>query len=68
MAYTNVLVYKNGMVMWVPPMTNKAMCKMNLKNYPYDEHTCIIKIGSWTHDGFVMGVKSQNDSKKKCDG
>ncbi|CAG2120705.1 unnamed protein product, partial [Medioppia subpectinata] len=57
---TNAIVYRNGNVLWVPPMTLKAMCRVNLKRWPYDEHICFIKFGSWTHDGYIMDVFPMN--------
>ena len=53
---TNVLLYPNGLVMWVPPATHKIACNLNLKRWPYDEHICFIKFGSWTYDGYVLDV------------
>ncbi|CAG2118547.1 unnamed protein product [Medioppia subpectinata] len=63
-ANTKALVYKNGKVLWVPPMTLKPLCRVNLKRWPYDEHICFIKFGSWTHDGYVLDVFPKNDGKK----
>ncbi|CAG2120029.1 unnamed protein product, partial [Medioppia subpectinata] len=57
---TNAIVYRNGNVLWVPPMTLKAMCRVNLKRWPFDEHICFIKFGSWTHDGYIMDVFPMN--------
>ena len=60
MVDTNALIYSNGMVMWVPPMTTKALCKLDLKKWPFDEHICSLKFGSWTYDGYVMDVKAMS--------
>lgn len=44
--------------------------EQSLKYFPFDEQTCVLKFGSWTYDGFKVGVgwKQQNDIKsyKKC--
>ncbi|CAG2177856.1 unnamed protein product [Oppiella nova] len=57
---TNAIVYSNGAVIWVPPMTLKALCSVDLSKWPYDEHICFIKFGSWTHDGLIMDVYPMN--------
>ena len=58
MVETNAIIYPTGMIIWVPPITTQAMCKINLKHWPYDEHICFLKFGSWTYDGLTMDVKS----------
>ncbi|XP_054159268.1 acetylcholine receptor subunit alpha-type acr-16-like [Oppia nitens] len=60
MTFTNAIVYNNGMVIWVPPITLKALCNVNIKYWPYDEHNCFLKFGSWTFDGHVMDVTPMN--------
>jgi len=54
---TNVLVYSNGLIMWVPPGTYKSSCRLNLKNWPFDEHLCFLKFGSWTYDGYIVDIR-----------
>lgn len=56
------LVYSYGAVLWVPKLTVSAACETNLRHFPYDEHECFIKFGSWTHDGFMMDVKFTNEN------
>ena len=29
----------------------QAFCKLNLRNWPFDEQTCTLKFGSWTSHG-----------------
>jgi hypothetical protein len=54
---TNPLVYPNGLVLWVPPGTYKSACRLDLKNWPFDEHMCFLKFGSWTYDGYVLDIR-----------
>ncbi|XP_054160554.1 acetylcholine receptor subunit alpha-type acr-16-like [Oppia nitens] len=63
MTNTNALVYPNGMVLWVTPITLKALCKVDLSRWPYDRHLCFIQFGSWTMDGFTMDLTANNDGK-----
>jgi hypothetical protein len=64
MVDTKAIVYQSGLILWVPPVTTRALCKVNLKRWPYDEHICYLKFGSWTHDGYIMDVKYLNVTSK----
>ncbi len=54
---TNVLVYSNGLMLWVPPGTYKSVCRVDVRNWPFDEHMCFLKFGSWTYDGYVLDIR-----------
>jgi len=45
------IVYNNGKVLWVPPAKLKAFCKVDLRLWPHESHTCNLKFGSWTSHG-----------------
>ncbi|XP_054707560.1 neuronal acetylcholine receptor subunit alpha-7-like [Uloborus diversus] len=48
--HTQVLVYNNGDVLWVPPYTIKSRCPMpDLKKNHKGVIECCIKFGSWTY-------------------
>lgn len=46
----NAIVQSNGKVFWVPPAIYKSSCKIDIENFPFDEQTCTMKFGPWTHD------------------
>jgi len=54
---TNLIVYSSGLIFWVPPGTFKSLCRLDLKNWPFDEHMCFLKFGSWTYDGYVLDIR-----------
>ncbi|XP_054160007.1 neuronal acetylcholine receptor subunit alpha-7-like [Oppia nitens] len=56
---TNMLLYSTGEIMWVPPVVLKSLCDVDLTNWPYDEQTCFLTFGSWTHDG--LGINISDD-------
>ncbi|XP_055639089.1 acetylcholine receptor subunit alpha-like 1 isoform X2 [Toxorhynchites rutilus septentrionalis] len=58
---TNVLIYNNGKVLWVPPTDYHGFCELNLRMWPFDHQTCFIKIGSWTYDGFKLNITAEGD-------
>jgi hypothetical protein len=53
---SNVLVYPNGHVLWVPPCTLKSYCNLTIEEHPMKEQVCTLKFGSWTFDGLTMGL------------
>jgi len=60
---TMILVYHNGMVMWVPPVSSTVMCKFNALWYPFDQQTCIIQLGSWTYDAGKIDVRIADEAE-----
>jgi len=61
---SNVLIYSNGEVLWVPPCHLSTYCNLTLDKHPYGEQLCTLKFGSWTFDGYTMGLDFYNDEKK----
>ncbi|KAJ8043093.1 Neuronal acetylcholine receptor subunit alpha-3 [Holothuria leucospilota] len=47
----------NGTVVWFPPAVYKSACQIDVQWYPFDEQTCILKFGSWTHAGDTLDLK-----------
>ncbi|XP_071439661.1 acetylcholine receptor subunit alpha-L1-like isoform X2 [Hetaerina americana] len=48
---THSIVHEDGTVLWVPPSLFRVFCDLNLRRWPYDEQTCLLRLGSWTYDG-----------------
>jgi len=62
----NVLVYPNGEILFIPPATFKIKCFNESsfgvqKNWPWGEHLCHMKFGSWTYDGFQLSLSPYNN-------
>lgn len=53
---TKATVYYNGLVVWQPPAVYKSSCAIDVEFFPYDVQTCVLKLGSWTYDGFKVRV------------
>lgn len=51
---TKATVYHNGLVVWQPPAVYKSSCAIDVEFFPYDVQTCVLKLGSWTYDGFKV--------------
>ena len=57
------LVNYTGGVFWPPPTKFRSTCLVDVAFFPFDDQTCILKLGSWLHDGFSVSsfviVKTQ---------
>lgn len=51
---TKATVYYTGLIVWQPPTIYKSSCAIDVEYFPYDVQTCILKLGSWTYDGFKV--------------
>lgn len=56
---TKATVYYSGLVVWQPPAVYKSSCSIDVEFFPYDVQTCVLKLGSWTYDGFKVPRNSQ---------
>ena len=48
------LVNYTGGVFWPPPTKFRSTCLVDVAFFPFDDQTCILKLGSWLHDGFSV--------------
>ncbi|CAG0921010.1 unnamed protein product [Notodromas monacha] len=58
---SNVLIFPNGEILWVPPAIYQSSCKIDVTYFPFDEQTCLMKFGSWTFNGDQVSLKLYND-------
>lgn len=42
-----VILTHDGSLRWVPPVVCIAYCQLNLRQWPYDEQQCRLRIGLW---------------------
>jgi len=62
----NYLLYGNGEVLHIPPVTLKAHCFNSTshglqQDWPWGQHECKFKFGSWTYDGFGLNLTAYNN-------
>jgi len=50
LAETNAIIFANGMVIYVPPVSVQTHCNVNYANWPFGEQNCTFTAGSWTND------------------
>ncbi|KAH8320334.1 hypothetical protein KR074_009864 [Drosophila pseudoananassae] len=60
---TKALVFSNGLVIWQPPAVYKSSCSIDVEYFPYDVQTCILKLGSWTYDGFKVDLRHMDEQQ-----
>lgn len=53
---TNLLLYSNGEVLWVPPAQLSVFCELDLTYWPYDTQNCSLVLGSWTYHGLALAI------------
>ncbi|XP_049842739.1 acetylcholine receptor subunit alpha-like isoform X1 [Schistocerca gregaria] len=58
---TKATVYYTGLVMWQPPAVYKSSCSIDVEFFPYDVQTCVLKLGSWTYDGFKVDLRHMDE-------
>ena len=50
------VINHDGSVLWLPTAIIKSSCVIDLEFFPFDEHRCLIKFGSWTYDGYMVDL------------
>ncbi|XP_054726798.1 acetylcholine receptor subunit alpha-like isoform X2 [Anastrepha obliqua] len=60
---TKAKVHSNGLVIWQPPVVYKSSCSIDVEYFPYDVQTCILKLGSWTYDGFKVDLRHMDEQQ-----
>ncbi|XP_022179628.1 acetylcholine receptor subunit alpha-like isoform X2 [Myzus persicae] len=58
---TKATVYCTGLVLWQPPAVYKSSCSIDVEFFPYDVQTCVLKLGSWTYDGFKVDLRHMDE-------
>jgi len=55
----NVVIDSRGVVHWIPPSVYKTSCPNEGPKDP-GPYSCILKFGSWTHDGLSLDLKTSD--------
>ncbi|XP_031631661.1 acetylcholine receptor subunit alpha-like isoform X1 [Contarinia nasturtii] len=58
---TKATVFSSGLVSWQPPAVYKSSCEIDVEYFPYDVQTCVLKLGSWTFDGFKVDLRHMDE-------
>lgn len=60
---TDVAVDSKGKCVWSGPATFKVNCKMEIREWPFDNQTCELAFGSYTYGENLMKIKLFRDKK-----
>ncbi|CEF66119.1 Nicotinic acetylcholine receptor family and Neurotransmitter-gated ion-channel transmembrane domain and Neurotransmitter-gated ion-channel family and Neurotransmitter-gated ion-channel ligand-binding domain and Nicotinic acetylcholine-gated receptor, transmembrane domain-containing protein [Strongyloides ratti] len=58
---SNLVVYYNGEINWIPPGIFRASCVIRIHWYPFDYQSCFLKFGSWTYHGYALDLQIDTD-------
>ncbi|CAL1529245.1 unnamed protein product [Lymnaea stagnalis] len=51
---SNCVLYHNQEISWIPPAIYHSSCSIDVMYFPFDQQTCEMKFGSWTHKGTAL--------------
>ncbi|KAJ1519347.1 hypothetical protein ONE63_004644 [Megalurothrips usitatus] len=57
-----LVVAPDGGVIWVPTTRLETYCDLDLRRWPFDEHTCEYRLGSWVFDKSALDLVTHNDT------
>ncbi|XP_075223130.1 neuronal acetylcholine receptor subunit eat-2-like [Lycorma delicatula] len=60
---SRVIVSSEGEVLWVPRTRLQAHCKLDLSSWPWDQHTCELKLGFWALKNFLKLEMAENGTE-----
>ena len=58
---SNVLVYTDGTIIWLPPAIYQSSCQIDVTYFPFDQQRCVMKFGSWTFNGDQVALALYNN-------
>ena len=54
---SNVLIYSDSRVVWIPPAIFQSTCRIDVTYFPFDQQRCEMIFGSWTYTGKAIDLK-----------
>ena len=51
-----VVAYASGHLIWITPLRLRTTCRVDLRNFPFDEQTCSMYFASWVYNGHQVNL------------
>ncbi|KAK7108213.1 neuronal acetylcholine receptor subunit alpha-3-like [Littorina saxatilis] len=51
-----VVAYFTGHLIWITPLRLRTTCRVDLRNFPFDEQTCSMYFASWVYNGHEVNL------------
>ena len=64
---SNVVVYADGLCIWVPLGLFISSCAIDIRWFPFDDQKCRMKFGSWTYDLGSINMSLKTDGAGPVD-
>lgn len=58
---SNLVVYNDESISWIPPGILKISCEIDITWFPFDDQSCYLKFGSWTFHEGALDLQSNAD-------
>lgn len=59
--HSDLILWNTGEMFWMPAISMKTICDVDLTNWPYDRQTCIYRFASWTYDGSALNLRNTSN-------
>ncbi|UXI18370.1 DNA replication complex GINS protein PSF2-like [Sarcoptes scabiei] len=59
--HSDLILWFTGEVFWMPAISMKTLCQINLVDWPFDQQTCLYRFASWTYDGTGLNLQNMSD-------
>ncbi|KAH3792652.1 hypothetical protein DPMN_146149 [Dreissena polymorpha] len=57
----NMALNSSGYVQWVPNQVLESTCSVNIRYFPFDEQTCVLKINAWSYSSDDVQLSIANE-------
>lgn len=56
--HSDLILWNTGEIFWMPAISMKTVCDVDLYDWPYDQQTCVYRFASWTFDGNALDLRN----------
>nr|XP_006825964.1 PREDICTED: neuronal acetylcholine receptor subunit alpha-9-like [Saccoglossus kowalevskii] len=56
------VIYYTGEIIWSAPVIFSGHCRIDTRYFPFDRQQCVMKFGTWQHDGTEVALNGSGDT------